>query len=72
MADPAHHGPDANDQEFFDRLNRERFDAAAVCERCKRRPPTDIMIYTNYCAVCRACRDYLLDSLARSTEESNG
>jgi hypothetical protein len=53
------HGREANDQALFDRWNQERFDKATVCERCKERPPTDIMRYTAYCAVCRQCADEL-------------
>lgn len=63
------HGPEANHQEFFDQLNLERFNKAEVCERCKKRPPAEIMRYTNYCAVCRECADELLTDLRECQEE---
>lgn len=68
--DPESWGPASDHQAEFDRRNRERFDAAPLCERCKRRPPTDIMRYTSYCAVCAECRDFLLEDIARAIQEA--
>lgn len=71
MSAPESHGPVADHQALFDRWNRERFAAAVVCERCRTRPPTDIMRYTAFCAVCRECRDFLLDGIERTIDELN-
>jgi hypothetical protein len=71
MSGPTHHGPQADRQEHFDRVDRALFDATPLCERCKKRPPTDILRYTAFRAVCRECRDFILDSIERTIQEIN-
>lgn len=57
-------GIESNDQEFYDKLNREDFSKATVCDRCKKKPPVDTMRYTNYRSVCVDCRDFLINDIA--------
>ncbi len=70
MSNPRYHGSpvDKYSQEIFDSWNLERFNKAIVCERCKKNPPTDIMRYTSYIAVCESCRDFLLEDMKVNNE----